>query len=433
MLASPRPSMLPLLVPVLAQMLTITVGDRTEGRYQKVDDRRWELTTTPGIALDLRVRRYNFSLGYSPSLLVTPLETKPREYLVFHDLSASTGYSWKTTSVSFGSTLRFGEVNFRTAPLQNLGGGQPVPTPGGEPGVTPDPGTTPDPGAMPTPGEGPAVDPTAPGGQAQTRTVDRIVNHIESITTLSVSRAFTRQFSAGGYLSYGVTGAIDERDRLDYPLTAGWTLGGTAYHTQPVGSRDAFVTSALGQAGWGNSGNNVSMIQVDEAWKHTLRPQTRTTLGVGVSVTRTAQTDGLVAVSIFPTFVAGIDDTEKLAGGELYASINTYSNPVLDPLRSTVDPRVGASAFLSWTRAAFNISLNGSAALSVAPEGNDASSTDGYAGAASMGYEVIEGLSVDTGARGTARSVQGATVVPPSWAIFAGVSVGHAFVLKLGR
>ncbi len=438
--------MSPLLAPILAQLLTISVGDRTEGRYQKVDDKRWELATTPGIGLGLQVRRYDFFVGYSPSLIVTPLEKKPRDTLLFHDLGASGGYRWQRTSLRLGSTLRFGEVNFRSALLQNLAGSPTLLPPDGtggatDPGLAPDPDAVPDAPDVPTPGAG--VGGGLPAGQSQRSYLNRVVEHIESITTLSLSHTPTRRLSLGSYLSYGITGAMNEADRVEYPLTRGWTLGGSAYYTRPYGARDAFTTTALGQIGWSGGRDQVTLLQVDEAWRHSLRPETKTTLGVGLSVTRTATEDGLVAVSIFPTFVAGIDDTELLWGGQLYAALNTYSNPVLDQLRATVDPRIGASAYLSWSRGAFSASVTASGAISVAPAGNDGGAADGYSGAATMSYEVTPGLTLDTGARGAAQRLPGTTanpnddvdpfVVPPSWAVFAGVTVGHAFSLKLGH
>ena len=423
--------MSPLLAPLLAQMITVGVGDRTEARYLRVDDKREEIQTTPDVKVALAFRRADVSLTYAPSLLITPLERTPHQRLLLHVAALSADYRWQRTTFGFGSNLRFGDVNFRVAALQQAGTTSTTPTP--------DMGKAPSPGDQPitTPGGTPAptvsTNPTAATPQQQTQIVNRAVKHLTSTTSLTFSHLATRELTFPGFATYAVSGGMNVAARRDYPFTRGWFVGSTGVNTQRLGEQDTLTTSVVGQALWSSNQNDVLGLLSTESWRHRLRPATRSSLSLGLSVTREARTDGLVAVSIFPTAGAGIDDAERLAHGQLVLTLNVFSAPAFDAVRATVDPRVGVRGTLGWSRDDFFTTASAGAAKSVAPQGNNAAAFDSYDGSFQLGYSIFDGVVLDAGARGTAQRFQQQTAVPPSWTTFVGLTLGHSFRLNGGH
>jgi hypothetical protein len=429
--------MLPLLVPILAQAVSLTLGDRTEARYVDEDATRWEATTSPGAELALRLKRSDYSLSYSPELTITPLEHKPREKLVFHNLGANATYRFRLTTLTLNSTLGLGQINFRTAALRGPAGvtnGQ-VPDPA-DGQVTPDPAdpTAPDPaqpdptGGMP--GANPNVDANGvPVQQGQTEIANRTVRYLTWNTTLSLSRQLSRQLSVGGYTGYSEQRGLDKASKLSYPKSRGISVGADVTHLYQLWKRDSFASSLSVEQAWSFDDTNVLSVVVREDWRHKIATGAASTLGGGLSVTRFSQRDGTVGISIFPTFNSGIGYSVKAAHGVLSMSTGAYAAPVLDPLRATVDPRLGVSGELGWIRESFSTSLSGDAAISVADSKTDDNAVNSFNASYIAAYGILEGLVVDVGARGTALSFGGTTTIPPSWAVFAGVGFGHAFML----
>lgn len=435
--------MSPLLVPILAQAISLTLGDRTEARYVDEETRRWEATTSPGAELALRLKRSDYSLGYSPELTITPLDSKPREKLVFHNVSANANYRFRTTTLTLASTLGFGQINFRTAALRGPAGvvngevpdpmdGQPVTDPANpaDP-ATPDP-AGPDPTGGMT-GANPNVDANGvPLQQGQTQIQNRTVRYLIWNTTLSLSRQLSRQLSVGGYVGYSQQRGLDKASKLAYPSSRGISVGADVTHLYQLWKRDAFASSLSAEQAWSFDDTNVLSVVVREDWRHKIATGAASTLGGGLSTTRFSQRDGTVGISIFPTFNSGIGYSVKLAHGMFGMSTGAYAAPVLDPLRATVDPRLGVSGELGWVRESFSTSLSGEAAISVADSKTNANAVNSFNASYIAAYGIVDGLVVDVGARGTALSFGGATTIPPSWALFAGVSFGHAFMLTGG-
>src|SRR5882672_2230101 len=186
--------MLPLFVPVFAQVVTLGVHDRTEGRYIASTDKRYEASTRPVAELNVSWPRYRLSLGYGPSFLLTPLERKPRELLLYHSLFLSSGYTYRHTTFGVNGSLSFGKVNFQVAQLQNPAtlplnmGDKPVSTP---PATNPNAPAT-QPGQQPTPAGGTGT-PTTPGSAQPLQ--PRIVNREVRYETWNVGANISHQAS----------------------------------------------------------------------------------------------------------------------------------------------------------------------------------------------------------------------------------------------
>lgn len=429
--------MSPLLAPILAQVITLQVGDRTEARYIEYGTSAYEGETSPSVQLGIGWGRADFAVGYGPSLTLTPLERKPRDLLVFHEAAASAGYSWRKTRLQLTSSVGVGDVNFRVDALQGPGGidldadGEPAPddTPDDATGGGQDPQQP----QQPTTG---GTDAPQPGQQGEAppsgelRIVDRVVRYYRSTTTLSLTHEPVRNVSLGAEVGYTRAGGLNEAAELYYPVLSGWFVGGNVAYRYSLDSRNAFVSNASLVKTWSSNENQAATLNATETLEHIFDRRTQGSIGAGLNITRFSQPDGLRGFSVFPTFQASLSHQISLFRGLLSTGIYTYASPALDPLRALVDPRLGGGGYVSYTRRRFSMSLNGGAQLSLAPVDHDAGSIDSAQADARVAYRIAELVEVDAGGRYARQAVQGVTVLPPSWAAFVGLNAGYLFQLS---
>jgi hypothetical protein len=436
-----------LLAPIFAQTITLGVTDRTEGLYLiQQQDKRWEGATSPSAALSFAWRRSSLGLSYGPSFRISPLDRAPRELTVFHLAGVQTGYRFRQTSLTLTSTLGFGELNLRMAALQapdsvpstqpngaGNAGQQGQPAPAGAAGQ-------PSPGAQ---GGAPGT-PTNPALQQQ-YIVDRVLRVAAWTTTAGVTHNLARTITLGATMGYADTGGWGTAAQLSYPRSHAWVIGASGSYRYLASRADSFATLLTTQHTWASTRtytrqpdqtslanvqrNTVTVAAVNESWLHAYNKRTSSDLGAGLSVSRLAQFDGLVAISIFPTFSAGLNHTADLARGGFTVSVRAFSAPVVDTRLATLDPRVGASTALSWTRDRFATNLTGAAAFSLADSENR-SRVDSASGGLSMSYRAHDFVSIDTGVRANVQKFNDLTAIPPSYAAFVGVTLGYQLVLS---
>jgi hypothetical protein len=141
-------------------------------------------------------------------------------------------------------------------------------------------------------------------------------------------------------------------------------------------------------------------------------------------MTRTPVPDSFTAWSIFPTFTALLAHDRRLARGMLTMVVGAFSAPFLDPLRATVDPRIGVIGGIGWARDRFSARVNGTAAVSVADSGNNAGAFDNSAASAIAAYRLSKYLVVDAGGSLAKQAYQEKTTIPLTYAAFVGFTVG---------
>ena len=239
--------MSPLLAPLFAQVVTLGIADRTEARYIKYDDQTFEGSTSPHVELGIGSRRADFSVGYGPTLTLVPLEEKPRDLLVFHDLGASAGYRWKRTRLSLSSSLGIGEVNFRLAALQ---GPRAPSSDDPEPDTTdtPDQPDQPDQPDEPAPDAGQVPDPSQPApndpATSQLTIADRVVRYYTSTTSLTLAHDPAKDVKLSAQGGHTRAGGRDAESRSYYAEISGWFVGGSASYTYRLSARNAFLSQA---------------------------------------------------------------------------------------------------------------------------------------------------------------------------------------------
>jgi hypothetical protein len=359
-----------LLAPVLAQLVTLGLADRLEGRYvigygQKQFD--GINTTTPGGTVRFDLRRASISLGYAPTLTLVPLIETPRELLVYHRGFLSADYRWKRTSVSLGQSIGYGDRDFQLEalmPRQTTAGTTPYPqgqqTPTNQAGQTPN-GTPPAGGTSSgatggtggTGGTGAAPGTTTPGGVRPYQEDTGKVRFADFRSFLTVTHAVSRPLSLRLLAGYTISGGTTADDRKSYPVTRGPDATLAARYT--ADARNALVTTLTGVYTKNDNGNQGYYATLTEDYVHGFTRETLGIFGTGVSFGRTAQAGGLPLYSIYPTFRAGVTHASKLAQGMLMLTLDVNTAPAMDLNTATVDPRIGTTASVIWTRDRFSL------------------------------------------------------------------------------
>jgi len=401
--------------PILAQMVAVAVGGRTEARAIYGEDKHYEASARPNAQFDLRWRRDSLSLGYGASLTVTPLESEPRSLLIFQGANLNYTHRWKLTSLTVGESFGYGRLNFQTLGVQDPNGlglsgngtgtAKPPPVPLGS---FIDPQT----GAITGTGKQPVIN--------QIRGSDRQVLYQSFATNISVNHRISAAATVFGAASYFVSGAVEAADSDLYPSVKGPIFsGGTWYR---LTGADALSTTATVQYAMSSRSVSSWIAMVTEGWAHRLTPRTNTQLGVGLSGTRTPDPSGLTRYSIYPTFNAGITHFTRLASGKFVAGFTAASAPSLDLVSATVDPRLSFGANVGWSRHKFSTNAALFTSVSVAGEGSTTAFSS-LGGSAGVAYALTKALSVDGGLRLSYQTLQRTTLVPFTYALFAGLTL----------
>jgi hypothetical protein len=197
----------------------------------------------------------------------------------------------------------------------------------------------------------------------------------------------------------------------------------------PWTKRDSLVTTVTVQQAWSTL-NSITSVLATELWHHRFAERTVGSLGAGISLTRTPLYDIYLLYTVYPTFTALLSHTERIGEGMLTVAGGIFSAPTLDPLRATVDPRIGVTGSVTWVRDRFSAAIGGGTAVSIAKRGNDAGAYNITQATAVMTYLLTDWLSADAGGRVAEQQYQGATTIPLSYSAFVGLKFGVEVPLK---
>jgi hypothetical protein len=432
--------MSPLLAPVLAQLITLGVGDRTEARaIYSEGTRTTEGSTSPFVGLNAQWRYFGIGAAYYPSLTLRPLDKEPRALEVTHGANLGAAYHqrFQRTALTVSEAASYTQSNLHENALApppafpnsnpNAGGTGGMGGTGGTSGMGGTGGTSGMGGTGGTSGMGgQANQPNAPGVEPELtgRAFDRVVRFGSLTTTVRLEQFVSSTTSVGGELSHTVSSGLDDSTRADYPLVM--SESGLVFATHRLTRRDDVDASFVVQharapddtVGW------VSLLSA--TYHHRFAPLTNGHVGAGVASTLTQLPSDIDIVSIYPTFDTGITHATRVGRGMLSMHAEAASGPVLDLTTALVDPRVGIGAGVGWTLEALSMYANGTSALSL---NGDADAFNNITGTAGIAYALGAGFSVDTGVRAAWQTLGGTTLVPPSWAVFIGISWGAGIPL----
>jgi hypothetical protein len=430
--------------PVLAQIATLSVADRTEARRVVLDDTHYEGSTRPQLGLGLAWQHFKLSLGYGPTITLLPLDASHPDVLVYHNAIISGAYSWEHSVLTVSESVGYGRQNFRVLALSAPVATTPTLTPNGTGAGTTGTGTgigstgtgtgtgstgtgTGTPTGTGTTGSGTGTTGTGTGTTGTTRAAssalasNQVVHYFSSTTTVALDRHSSNNVLWHGELGYLVFGAAREEEQINYPLL--WGPRALASVKYRVARAEEFTVALSAQYSKSSQGSQVWLGLGSFSWTHHFDPNTQTQLGAGLGGSRTPLTFGFVMYQISPTFLATYSHAERLARGTLGVSFSANAAPVIDQLTATADPRVTTVAAVSWRRDQFSSFVTGDSTFSTAAPSNTGSVTAVGAGAG-MAYQFSKVLTADTGFRMAYQTFQGATVIPLAYAVFVGLSFG---------
>lgn len=427
--------MSPLLAPLLAQLVSLELGNRTEARYVGYyGDTRAEASTTPRVGVGVTHRRTFFGTSYTPSLTLSPLERDSRRLFVFHQVNGAVAHRLRYTTLGLGGSYAIGTRLLNLAGVQGLLAPT-LPTPtdtAGTPAAPASPGAPATPPATPvTPGT-----PTMPGATPSTGVVpsatqgtDRTIRYYTWTASANVSHRVSKEVQVNATAGTTTSEGMNDISRLIVGSYRAYFVGGGTGYTYTPSKQDSLVSNLNLFKIWSSNDNEAAIGTATETWSHRFDGRTTSLLGLGMNVTRFSQSNGLAGISVFPNFQAGISHRVPLDRATLTLSTSLYSAPFLDPLRATVDPRIGAGGAAIYARQKLTLTATANTTLSVAPNDTRYSAVNSSVAEGRAAYRLGELTSVDTGARVARQTYGGDTVVPLSWAVFAALTVGATWPL----
>ena len=416
---------MPLLAPILAQIVTLGAGDRVESRYViSKSERYFESTNSTGAnaGLTWRWKRASLSLAYQPSLDVVPLIDTPREVTLNHNAHLTGDYRWRLTTLCLGVSASYGERDLRrelTAPRQPIPGvTTPAPATSGNgqdmPGTTPNP--TPTPGSQPTPGATPGTsNPDVP-----TTTTPAILD-IARLGSLrfggGLSHTLGRNMTLGFSGGYSLSGGVDDESRAVYPIVPSADAG--ASFVYELDGRNTFSTGLSNQISW-TTDTTTYLATLSESWTHRFSRRTTGSVNAGIAYSRTMHPDFPTLHGIYPVGGAGIGHSTRLAHGMFSFGANVSTAPVMDLTTGAIDPRLAAGLGVGWTRDRFSASASLGSSVSLTPSEEGALSN--LSSNVGVSYDIGLGFAADAGVRETWQRFQGVTLVEPTTVFYGGLS-----------
>jgi hypothetical protein len=418
------------LVPILAQVFTVAVGDRQELRLvANENDTYYEAENAANASLRLDGRRSTVGLTYAPSIIVSPLENESggfqRTTYVLHRVGLDGSIGWQPSRRStwtLSQTANYDRSNTRAQALS--GGavpGQAPPTPGGE---QPTPGgEPPTPGQIPEPGQ----QPTNVGAQ---NSFPDTVEIVTVRTQLANDYLLSRRSTLRSYIGYGGSSGVNDSQAF-FPLIQGPDAGST--YGYRLGRNDDLSTILTAQYQFSEIGDRAFVASLSEAWGHRFSRYASMSIGLGVTYVYYDPDNGPPQEDIFFGSGAGgqlgvtYTTVTKLYGGRLTLFIGAAYAPALDQSRLTgaqgqqgasLTPDVRFSVFsgATWTRKRLTLYANVASIVSAEP--NDPGALNSIGGQLGSIYDLGAGFSFETGARGGWQTFDGQELLAPSAALF---------------
>jgi len=407
-----------LLAPILAQAVTLFIGDRTE--FRSVHDlNRNDLEAESRPAAGFRFAWPRLSLGavYEPSLTVAPLEdstTREREFRTTPDrevqyLHAARGQARLTlgkprTTWSFDETVHYAQRNLlREAIAGGLYGGAPSSPVGGAP-------------------PGGAVGGTIPS--VANPSAER-TNWGSARSAVDVTHELSRTHSLGVALGYEVSGGLDTPSRESLPPIHG--PDGRVLFRTLLSPRDSLASIVAARYTLGTLSESQGVVPGQgthtrgyyfvfvESVEHLFSRQLRGILAAGGSYSWQDQ-PGLPPTSgVLPSGAADLDYRTRVAKGTFQARAGVSFAPFLDPTTVTIDDRLSSRVLIGWEQGRTELILASQGTISTSNSPSSIAMLNATAGAL---YDLGSGFRLDGGVRFAWQRLQEQDTVPRSGTIF---------------
>ena len=362
-----------LLAPILAQAITLSVGDRTSVSARTFNDEVFvDAETSPSLQLGLTTERTAWSLGYVPSLSVYSLG-RDEEFALLHIGAASASMRWRRHFLTLSQSGGYGRQNLRATPIF-------------QPEVVQDPALPP----------GPAADP-----QSQNQLLDQVISYGFSNSNATLTHLLTRRLTLSEFVGYATSSGFDDVARTVYPLQR--EVSGGVNVGYSVTRADTLYTSAESQyVLTGPVG--VLIVSAEERWAKRFSATTSGELGAGAAYARSeSETDP--EHQVLPVATAAL--LLEFGGPRQRDSLQFTTQLTADVDRTTggVDERVLWGASAERTRGRLTLGASSTGSQSVNPDSADALTS--ISAGVSAEYELSEEFSVDANLSGNWQDVPG--------------------------
>lgn len=378
--------MSPVLIPVLAQALMWSAGDRLDLRLRGNRlGTSFDLVTTGQVQVRAASSRATWDMAYRPSVTVLDFSERNSTTLVQH--AGNLGANLQLTpraSISFSESAAYGEQHLQllalTAPQASdaqpngaAGAGTPTSAANETPGANEAPGAN----AAGTTGAGSGVNAQSTGSQVVPTSAT--IRYGSSNTGLRVSYRLESRWRLLARVGYSVSGGLDDasRQRLPRMITGSagpalsymaslrdrLSLGVDASRTttnSPSLEREAYVVSS--GLDWDRtlSRNLTGGLSVGLSYAHVsttpLRTTTISTLPAPSEPFYRRNDDEVRSQtqSIYPTAAADVRMTERLRPGRLSIGLLEQVSPFVDRMTGVVVPRSLTQLDVTWTKSRFS-------------------------------------------------------------------------------
>lgn len=394
------------LAPILAQALTVDIGDRSEVRARVSSGLGvLESDTQPFARLRLTSRQADLSVAYSPSITVTPnLATEDPQVLLVHTLSASAPIRFRFTTIQLSQSANYGQLNLSAVPVTS-------------------------PSALATAAAGGQADTNTPQQpQTQpavrdTRTSSGIVHYGSLNSAASIGHAINRRTGLGVSAGYQLNGGIDDESQQVFPLQKGpsasvWVSTFTAPDTR-------LTTTVSGQASENTTGTSAAGTQLTEGVQHNFSKVSQLNVDAGLALWRIDPVSEPVYHSLIPIGTAQFQVTTPIRQGRVLFRASAYSGPVVDQYNGLIDVRAQVSGQGVWTRRSLGLGASVTGTTSVQ---SDVQQFRSVGTELRVIHTISRAVQISEGVRGAWQEFQDIDVFPLTAGVFVALSVQSAVV-----
>lgn len=396
--------MLPLLLPILAHALTVTVGDTTEAHYRSDDTGpHFDLITTGRMALNLGLSRANWTLFYSPSVTQLGLGSADSSLILYNagGLNLNLRLSPLTT-ISFSELAGYGTQNIRAlavaAPQPNAA------TTTVQPGTTGAGQDSPNLGAAP-----PAVLATRNNATIGYGTLSSVIG----ITRVLDQRWATR-WSAG----YSISGGVDSLSETAMPRIR--TYSSSLSLSRLMSPRDQAVSLASTSYTLTEPNAEAVLATLSVGWIHRFSTRSNVSFMGGEAYATSTAIDGSHSTEFFPvaSIVLTTSKARSFAGGRLSAMVASSVSPVVDRFSGSAVPMLTNTVSSNWNRRRLSLQIAGMGASAIGHQRQSVITTN-YALSESVSYQLDRRhWTVTAGSRQALQRFADSQRLPLFWTTF---------------
>lgn len=333
------------LAPVLAQVVALSAGDRTEARV-RVDEGsvRYDAETLAWTGLTMKSRRAGLEAGYALMLSGLGLGSRDQELAALHGEYLGASFRLRRTVISFGQSGSYGERNFRSlsvTPREALARPEPAEPGGGEPRPS-------------EPGPRDGVGGTIPPAEIEPISIDEAVRVGALLGGVGFSSLLSRRTEVTGYAGYDYSGGLDELSRLVYPVYYG-PFGSLGLRYR-ISATDGVSTHVTARRATNFDGEVATIATLEQRWSHRWSDGLETEIGTGVAVVDSdIAPEGPSLPPYLPVGWGALSYRSRLAYEVTVTTATLIIMPGLDRLTGIIDERAELRVEQRWSDGDFDL------------------------------------------------------------------------------